>query len=97
MPTNKPKSNGKKATWGCSQYLEDMAMICTTAHRAGLGDLVWLSYDASTKKGYKAKVQHAATLIAVSHSGAKTTERTRGQRPLGAGGALGVRSHAIVY
>ena len=48
-----------------------MVMICTKAHREGLGDLVWLSYDASDKKGYKAKVQQAATLIAASHRGAK--------------------------
>ena len=70
--------------------MQDMVMICTKAHREGFGDLVWLSYDASDKKGYKAKVQQAATLIAASHRGAKKLkERARGQRPRGGPIALG--------
>ena len=48
--------------------MQDMVMICTKAHREGFGDLVWLSYDASDKKGYKAKVQQAATLIVAPKS-----------------------------
>ena len=69
-PISKP-SKEEIEHYGMSVYLEDIVQICTKADRKNLGDLVWLSYDAADKKGQRHKVQHAATLIAVSHAGAK--------------------------
>ena len=68
VPSDAP---AQRQAWGISEYLEDMVKICTKAHREDLGDLVWLSYDAYDKKGYRTKVQHSATLVALSHYGAK--------------------------
>ena len=68
VPTDGP---AQRESLGGSEFLEDMVQICTKAHREDLGDLVWLSYDASPRQGYKTKVQQSATLLALSHSGAK--------------------------
>lgn len=70
VPARKPTRTEATAV-GVSQYLEDMVRIVTAASREGLGDLVWLSYDATDKKGHKSRVAHASTLVAVSAGGAK--------------------------
>ena len=69
-PTHKPTAAEVRAT-GVSEYLEDLVKMVTAAHREGLGNLVWLSYDAFDRKGHKQRVCHASTLVAVSAVGAK--------------------------
>ena len=56
---------------GVSVYLQDMVKMVTAAQREGLGNLVWLSYEAKNAKGMKNRVVHGATMIAVSAVGAK--------------------------
>ena len=68
--THKPTASEVRTT-GVSEYLEDLVKMVTAAHREGLGNLVWLSYDAFNKKGHKSRVCHASTLVAVSAVGAQ--------------------------
>ena len=70
-PTAKPTAAEIEQAGGVSEYLIDLVKMVTAAHRQGLGDLVWLSYDAFKTKGFRSRVCHAATLIAVSAAGAK--------------------------
>ena len=69
-PTRKPTADEVRYH-GVSEYLEDLVKMCTAAQRAGVGNLVWLSWDGFDRKGHKNRVGHAATLIAVSATGAK--------------------------
>ena len=69
-PKKKPTQE-EVSRQGPSEYLEDMVRMVTAASREGLGNLVWLSYDAFKRKGFRCRVCHAATLIAVSAQGAK--------------------------
>ena len=48
-----------------TQELLDIVQMCTLAHRAGRGDLVWLSWEGST--GRKSHPSHGTTLVAISH------------------------------
>ena len=69
-PVSKP-SAAEVAEIGVSQYLEDCVKMVTAAHREGLGNLVWLSYEARNSKGQRNRVCHGSTLVAVSAEGAK--------------------------
>ena len=54
-----------------SQEIEDLVRHVTLAHRKGVGDLVWLSWDGGNSKGQKCKPSHACTLLAVTIPGAR--------------------------
>ena len=62
-PAHKPSAAEVEAT-GVSEYMEDLVQLCKAAHRAGVGNLVWLSWDGFNEKGRRCRVCHAATLIA---------------------------------
>ena len=64
-------SAAEVADTGVSEYLQDLVKMVTAAHRQGVGDLVWLSYEAKNKKGERCKVCHGSLLIAVSQYGAR--------------------------
>lgn len=69
-PVHKPSAAEVSHT-GVSEYMEDLVKMVTAAHREGLGDLVWLSYDAFDRRGSKCRVCHASTLVAVTAAGAR--------------------------
>ena len=69
-PKCKP-SNAEVEATGISEYVEDLVKMVTAAHRAGMGDLVWLSYESHSKQGKRCRVCNASTLVAVSANGAK--------------------------
>ena len=48
-----------------TQELLDIVQMCTLAHRAGRGDLVWLSWEGSKQR--KSHPCHGSTLLAISH------------------------------
>ena len=48
-----------------TQELLDIVQMCTLAHRAGHGDLVWLSWEGSKQR--KSHPCHGTTLLAISH------------------------------
>jgi len=65
----KPKGGGKGKE--VCEEVKDLMKMCTIAHRQGVGHLVWLSWEASNKRGYKCQIGHGSTLVAVSVEGAK--------------------------
>ena len=46
--------------------LDYLVKMVTAARHEGWGDLVWLSYDAFKKKGFRCRACHASRLAAVS-------------------------------
>ena len=55
-----------------SKYILDMVRICTQAHRANKGELVWLTWDGSEgpKQLESPSPEHASNFIAISRKGA---------------------------
>jgi len=84
-PRKKP-TRAEIEEFGMSPYLEDLVRIVTAAARKEVGELVWLSYDAFDRRGFKQRVCHAATLIAVSALGAKKLHELLEQGALGSPG-----------
>ena len=56
-----------------SEELNDLVRVCTHASRVGLGDIVWLSWEGSSK-GRKLSPSHGSTLLGLTRCGASSLE-----------------------
>ena len=72
--TQKPRAGEFKHM---SHELSDIVRICTKAHRAKHGDLVWLTWDGGGggNKGRVSHPAHASTLIGITVAGAHALRR----------------------
>ena len=53
-----------------SEHLKDIIRLCTAAHRAGRGSVVWLTWDGDTGKKAEIQPSHGSMMIGVSWLGA---------------------------
>ena len=67
-----------------SRYLTDLMHLCTHAHRAGRGDLVWLSWapEGAGPHCKSKRLRGASTLIACTKEGAKGIGEAMGDQSL---------------
>ena len=61
----------RQQTGEVAEEVKDLVKMCTLANRKGGGNFVWLTWEGSKTRGYRAQPQHGLTLVGMTVKGAE--------------------------